>query len=39
VASFSAPAVFNPSGNIRIGWTLGGTTPSVTFQYGIQQLY
>lgn len=39
VASCSAPAVFNPGGNVRLGWVLGGTTPSVTFQYGIQQVY
>lgn len=39
VASCSAPAVFNPGGSVRLGWTLGGTTPSVTFQYGIQQLH
>lgn len=38
VASCSAPAVFNPTGNVRLGWVIGGTTPSITFQYGIQQL-
>lgn len=38
VASMSAPAIFIPGGSVRLGWTISGTT-SVTFQYGIQQLY
>lgn len=39
VASCAAPAIFNPTGNVRLGWVIGGTTPSITFQYGIQQVY
>lgn len=39
VSLASAPCVFNPTGSILLGWIIGGTTPSVTFQYGIQQLY
>ncbi len=39
VNAASAPCVFNPTGNILLGWVIGGTTPSITFQYGIQQLY
>jgi len=35
----SAPTTFNPGANIQLGWVIGGTTPSITFQYGIQQLY
>lgn len=31
--------IFPPTGNILLGWTIGGTTPSVTFQYGINQWY
>lgn len=35
----SAPCVFSPTGSILFGWVIAGTTPSITFQYGIQQLY
>jgi hypothetical protein len=35
----SAPCIFNPADSILLGWVIGGTTPSITFQYGIQQLY
>jgi hypothetical protein len=31
--------IFPPTGNILLGWTIAGTTPSVTFQYGINQWY
>lgn len=39
VNAASAPCVFNPTGSLVLGWVIGGTTPSITFQYGIQQLY
>lgn len=38
VVPVSAPVVLDPRGSIRLGWTLAGTTPSVTFQYAIQQV-
>lgn len=40
VSSIStAPAVLNPTGSIQINWTIGGTTPSFTFQYAVQCTY
>lgn len=39
LALTSAPCVFSPTGSIKFGWVIAGTTPSITFQYGIQQLY
>lgn len=39
VAVTSAPCILSPTGSVNLGWVLGGTSPSITFQYGIQQLY
>lgn len=40
VAVTSAPCVFSPTGSILLGWVIAASaSPSITFQYGIQQLY
>lgn len=39
VGKGSWSTVIPPNGNVRLDWVIAGTTPSITFQYGIMQMY